>query len=71
MKNLRLHNIPEYLKNGIIDINITVLKFASLFQYFAPIVLGIISHRTKIKMVIIPETKPIKESSVISLPKKV
>ena len=60
VKNLSTQSIPEYLKIGIIDINITVVAPANLSQYFAPIVLGIISDKSKIKIVITVETKPIK-----------
>ena len=40
----RIHNMPVYLKIGIIDDRKIVVNFAKLFQYFAPIVLGIISR---------------------------
>ena len=41
----KIQRIPVYLKIGIIDERKTVVNFAKLFQYFAPIVLGIISEK--------------------------
>ena len=53
----------EYLNSGIIDERKIVVNFARLFQYFAPIVFGIISEKSKIIIVIIVETNPTKTSS--------
>ena len=66
-----IQSIPVYLNIGIIDERKIVVNFASLFQYFAPIVFGIISEKSKIIIVITVETKPTKNSSEIPPAKKV
>ena len=67
----RIHNTPEYLKIGIIDERKIVVNFAKLFQYFAPIVLGMISEKSKIIIVITVETNPTRTSSEIPVGKNV
>ena len=71
MNACKIQRIPVYLKIGIIDERKTVVNFAKLFQYFAPIVLGIISEKSNIITVITVETNPTKTSSEIPLAKKV
>ena len=70
LKNFNNHNTPVNLKIGIIDIKVTVVILASLSQYLAPIVFGIISDKIRTKIVIIVETIPINVSSVIFKLKK-
>ena len=59
-------NIPiiksEMYKNGfritIMACRVTHMKGTSFFQYFAPMVLGRISDRTKMARVMIPDASP-------------
>ena len=44
VNDCNIHRIPVYLNTGIIDVNNTVVNLARLFEYFAPIVFGIISE---------------------------
>ena len=60
-----------YLNKGIIDERKIVVNFASLFQYFAPMVFGIISENNNIIIVMTVETAPTKTSSEIPPAKKV
>ena len=55
----------KIIVSGIIDERKTVVNFAKLFQYLAPIVLGMISEKSKIIIVITVETNPTKTSSDI------
>ena len=57
------HKIPVYLNIGIIEDRKIVVNFARLFQYFAPIVLGIISEKSNIIIVITADTNPTNTSS--------
>ena len=71
MNACSIHNTPVYLKIGIIDERKIVVNFAKLFQYFAPIVFGIISEKSKIIIVITVDTNPTRTSSEIPPGKKV
>ena len=59
----KTHKTPVYLKIGIIEERKIVVNLARLFQYFAPIVLGIISENNKIIIVITVDTTPTSTSS--------
>ena len=63
--------LVKWVLDDINEYKITVVNLARLSQYFAPIVFGIISEKSRIKIVINAETSPTKISSEITSPKNV